>query len=105
MSEKLDALHGVIQPVKPQDGARSRQPGMEDRSFADLLAEADRVQDRVRVGRGGNGNAGRIPDPAPRAGTVPHWWGPAWASLAPLLGGVLPHSRTREPEPPEDREG
>ena len=91
MTEKIDTVYTLIPPAQQSGGTTPQDAGTSQRSFSDLLAEADAVQDAVRLNRAAAPAARPIPQIVQPAPSAPLWWGPA---VVPWLGGFFRHSKT-----------
>ncbi len=91
MTEKINTNYTLIPPAQQSGGATPQDAGTSQRSFSDLLAEAEAVQDAVRLHRSAPPAARPFPQIVQPAPSVPLWWGPA---VMPWLGGLFRHAKT-----------
>ncbi|MCH8843198.1 MAG: hypothetical protein IID61_09500 [SAR324 cluster bacterium] len=90
MTEKIDTVYTLIPPAQQSGGTTPQDAGTSQRSFSDLLAEADAVQDAVRLNRAAAPAARPFPQIVQPAPSAPLWWGPA---VVPWLGGFFRHGK------------
>ncbi|MCH7494443.1 hypothetical protein IIA16_07030 [bacterium] len=91
MTEKIDTVYTLIPPAQQSGGATPQDAGTSQRSFSDLLAEAEAVQDAVRLNRAAAPTARPFPQIVQPAPSAPSWWGPA---VVPWLGGLFRQGKT-----------
>ena len=90
MTARLDTVQTLTPPAQQSGGATPQDAGTSQRSFSDLLAEADAVQDAVRLNRAAAPAARPIPQIVQPAPSAPLWLGPA---VVPWLGGFFRHGK------------
>lgn len=100
MARNIDTVP-AIRPVAPGARTRTKASGRQGRPFAELLAEAERVQDRVQVQRA---PAAR-PEAAPIPRAATRGAGSLWLGAGPWLGNVLqpPRAGRQDGDPGDPR--
>ena len=91
MTEKINTIYTLIPPAQQSGNATPQDADTSQRSFSDLLADAEAVQDAVRLHRCVPPAARPFSQIVPPAPSAPLWWGPA---VMPWLGGLSRHAKT-----------
>ena len=97
MPGNVYAATPAVRPVDKQEAARQQDPARPERAFAELLAEAEAVQDAVRL-------SAKVPELGGTLAGLPGAGFLHGLTMSPWLGGMFRKPREERPEASEDDE-